>query len=95
MSTLRTRRDVGTDEVVRTLTDVLGPQYRVTATSNTTLKVGRTGVIPSKVQVIRCDGITVFKVTTTGFVVSRIIQAMSINPRVRRALETAYPNESA
>jgi len=90
MSSVETTKTVSVDELQRVLSDALGPRYRVSSTGGSTVKVGRTGVIPSEVVVTRSDGKTVLKVRTTGLVVSRIVQATSINPRVRRALEQAY-----
>jgi len=90
MSTVRTEREVTVEDVQCTLADLLGPKYHVTVASGSTLKVGRTGVIPSQVKIRRASGTTEFKVTTTGLIVSRIVQAVSLNPRVKRALERAY-----
>ena len=94
MPTLKTNQEVGVDDVQRALSDELGPNYRVTVASGSTLKVGRTGVIPASVEISHRDGMTMFKVATTGLIVSRLIQAFSINPRVRRALAEAYPKVS-
>ncbi len=95
MSTVQTNQEVGVEDVQRTLADLLGPKYRVTGASGSTLKVGRTGVIPAQVKMSRANGVTTFKVTTTGLIVSRIVQAVSLNPRVRRALEQAYPKAAS
>jgi hypothetical protein len=88
---LQTEREVGVDEACQTLADALGPKYRVSVASGSTLKVGRAGVIPAKVEVGSSHGTTTFTVHTTGLIVSRVIQACSINPRVRRALRESYP----
>ena len=91
---VQTKQRVDIDDVQRKLSDALGPGYRVTVASGSTLKVGRTGVIPAKVKFIRSDGRTVFKVCTTGLIVSRIIQVCAINPRVRHALKKSFPTTS-
>jgi hypothetical protein len=95
MSTVQTKQQVGVEDVQRALSDALGPKYRVTVESDSALKIGRAGVIPAKVEIGRANGMTTFKVRTTGLIVSRVLQAASINPRVRRGLEQAYPKASS
>jgi len=90
MAAVQTKQEVGVEDVQRTLADLLGPKYHVTVASGSTLKVGRSGVIPAQVKMSRANGVTTFKVVTTGLIVSRIVQAASLNPRVRRALKEAY-----
>jgi hypothetical protein len=92
---VQTKREVPIEEAQRALSDGLGPGYRVTVGSRSILKVGRTGVIPAHVKVTHSDGITTFTAGTTGLIVSRIVQAISINPRVRRVLEEAYSEKPA
>jgi hypothetical protein len=94
MAKLQTTKAVEVEDARRTLADVLGPQYRVTVSSSSTLKVGRTGVLPSKVTLSHSGGGTSFDVRTTGLIVSRLVQAASLNPRIKRALAEAYPAES-
>ncbi len=91
MSHVRTKQDVNVDELEHTLSEALGPHFRVNATGPSKVKVGRTGVIPSEIEIAHANGMTVFKIRTTGLIISRVVQATSINPRVRRALEVAYP----
>jgi hypothetical protein len=91
MSTLQVKQDVGVEDVQRTLTEALGPKFRVTATSGSVVKVGRTGVVPSQVRVNPANGMTTLKINTTGLILSRLAQAIWVNPSVRRALEQAYP----
>jgi len=90
MSTVQTNREVTTDDVQHALSNELGPNYRVAVDTNSTLKIGRTGVIPAKVTMTRRGDTTTFKISTTGLILSRIAQATSINPRVKRALKHAY-----
>jgi hypothetical protein len=92
--TVQTTRKVDIDEVQQTLAEALGPSYRVTVTSDSTLKVGRTGVIPAKVQMRTVDGTTTFRVRTTGLILSRMVQACWINPHVRRALQRSASSPS-
>ena len=90
MSTVQTKKDVTIESVQRALSDELGPSYRVSVDSDSTLKVGRTGVIPARVTISHTGDTTTFRIITTGLILSRIAQATSINPRVKRALEHAY-----
>lgn len=90
MSTVQTKQEVTIEGVQDALSNELGPIYRVAVDSNSTLKVGRTGVIPAKVTVTHRGDTTTFKISTTGLILSRVAQATSINPRVKRALEHAY-----
>jgi hypothetical protein len=83
-------REVTVEDVQHALSNELGPNYRVAVDSNSTLKIGRTGVIPAKVTVICRGNTTTFKIGTTGLILSRIAQATSINPRVKRVLKHAY-----
>lgn len=87
MAKLQTAHQVEVEELRRTLSEALGPSYRVTAQSGSTLKVGRTGVIPSRVKLSHTNGGTTFTVQTTGLILSRLVQAATINPRVRGVLE--------
>ncbi|HXW34889.1 MAG TPA: hypothetical protein VEJ87_09955 [Acidimicrobiales bacterium] len=95
MSVIQTKREVTIEDVEKTLSSALGGHYKVSVVSKDMLKVGRPGVIPAHVRMVREDGSTIFKVRTTGLIVSRIVQACSINPRVRKALQEAYSSEAA
>jgi hypothetical protein len=95
MPTVRIKRELTVEDVQQTLSDELGPHYRVAVDSNSTLKIGRPGVIPSKVTMTRRGDMTTFKINTTGLILSRVAQATSINPRVKRALEHAYSEKPA
>ena len=90
MATIETTQVVTAEEVQSRLSAVLGPSFKVSVESDSTLKVGRTGVIPAKVHIHREGGTTRFSVSTTGLIVSRIIQLTSINPKVRRALKETF-----
>ena len=90
MTQVQTKQDVTVEELEQTLSEALGPRFRVNATDQSKVKVGRTGVIPSEVEIGHANGMTVFKIRTTGLIISRVVQAASINPRVRRALVDAY-----
>ena len=92
MAKVHTEQDVGVDDAQRRLSEGLGSRYRVTVASDSSLKVGRPGVIGSRVTINHANGGTTFSVHTTGLILSRILQAASINPRVKRALAEAYPN---
>lgn len=89
MSTVQTKREVSLEEVQHALSDELGPHFHVKVNPPSTLTVGRTGVIPTKVVMSRRGDTTTFKISTTGLILSRLAQATSINPRVKRALQHA------
>jgi hypothetical protein len=91
MPSVQTKQEVTIEGVQEALANELGSNYRVSVDSDSTLKVGRTGVIPAKVTLIRRGDMTTFKISTTGLILSRVAQATSINPKVKRALEKAYP----
>ena len=95
MSSVQVRREVTVDDAERALSNELGPHYRVSIDSDSTIKIGRTGVIPAKLTISRRGDTTMFKISTTGLIISRIVQATSINPRVKRALENAYSDTPA
>ena len=94
MSTVQTKQRVDVNAVQEALSAALGSSYRVTVASDSTLKVGRPGVIPAKLKLSWSGDTTTFKVTTTGLILSRIVQAWSINPRVQRALQESFPTSS-
>ena len=95
VSTVQIKREVTVEEVQHALLDELGPHYRVTVDSTSTLKIRRTGMIPSKVTMTHRGETTTFKISTTGLILSRVGHATSINPRVRRALNHAYSESPA
>jgi len=88
---VQTDHKVDIDEARRKLAESLGPAYRVTIASASALKVGRPGVIPAKVQLDWSEGATSFRVSTTGLILSRLIQTGFMNPRIRRALKESFP----
>ena len=92
MRTVQVEQEVGVEDAQRRLTEALGPGFRVKS-SGSMLKVGRAGVVPSRVYVSHSNGTTTFRLKTSGLLVSRIIQAASINPLVRHALAQAYTKE--
>ena len=94
MAKIQTSKDVGVEDVQRTLSEALGPKYRVTLAADSKLKVGRTGMIPSLVTVSHSGGGTTFKIGTSGLIISRLVQAAAVNPRVKHALADAYPCRS-
>jgi len=70
-------------DVEQALSEALGPNYTVKVASTSTVTVGRTAVIPSRVELSWSEDGTTFRVSTAGILLSRIVQACSINPRVR------------
>jgi hypothetical protein len=95
MAKVQTSKEVGVEETQRRLSEALGPRYRVTIASDFTLKVGARGMLSSHVTLSHANGGTTFSVQTTGLIVSRLIQAATINPKVKRALSDAFASTSS
>ena len=95
VSTVQIKREVTVEEVQHALLRELGPHYRVTVDSTSTLKIRRIGMIPSKVTMTHRGETTTFKISTSGLILARVGHATSINPRVRRALNHAYSESPA
>jgi hypothetical protein len=92
LTRLQTTEEVGADDVEHRLKERLGPRYQVTVVSGSTLKVGRPGVLPSKVSLDHARGGTTFSVHSTGLILSRLVQVAAVNRHVKRALADAYPS---
>jgi len=90
MLTVQTEKELDINDVRAALVSELSANYKVTVASPSTLKVGRSGVMPSKVTMSRQGNTTTFKIAAAGLFVSRIVQAASINPRIKRILEARY-----
>lgn len=90
VSTVQIKGKVTVEELQHALLDELGPHYRVTVDSTSTLKIRRVGMVPTEVTITHHGDTTTFKISTTGQILSRVGHATSINPKVKRALEHAY-----
>ncbi len=90
MSTTKTSREIPLDEIQRTLRDALGPAYKVTATSDSTLKIRRLPLVTGKVKVSWHDDGTTLQAAPGEAWILQGINALTIYPKVRRALSRAF-----
>lgn len=91
MSTVLVHQEVGVHDAQRALTDSLGPHYRIEPAGGSTLKVKRNAAIWSTVRLTPAGGDTKIQVNSGGLVLLRGINAVAITPKVRQALEHAFP----
>ena len=80
-------KEITLEDARRVLADALGPAYRVTATSGSTLKVSRNPVMWATVRMGWSGGRTTIRVTPGGLLLFRAINAFATAPKVRRALD--------
>lgn len=91
MSAITVNRDIGLDAVQRGLSDALGPGYRITPTSGSSLRVMRNFLAWGTVHVSWTEGTTSFRVTPGGLILVAAFNAFYTAPKIRRALDTAFP----
>ena len=65
----------------------LGPRYQVTVTSPTTIKVKRNSLMFSTVRINHNREI---HVSSFGLIIGRAVNALTVTPKVRRALQTGF-----
>ncbi len=90
MSTTEVSRELPLEEVQRTLSDALGPAYKVTATSDSTLKVRRVPLITAKVNVKWQDDGTIIQAAPGEVWILQGINALTIDPKVRHTISQAF-----
>ena len=95
MSTTTISRDMTLEKIQRALGDALGPAYKVTATSDSTLMVRRFPLITARVDVKwdEADTTTVDAAPGEAWIFQGI-NALTIYPKVRRALSRAFTTAS-
>ena len=95
MSTTTVSRDMTLENIQRALSDSLGPAYKVTATSDSTLKVRRFPLMTARVDVTWDEADTTTLHAAPGEVwILQGINALTIYPKVRRALSQAFTTAS-
>jgi len=94
VSATKVTREISLEEVRRTLSDTLGAAYKVTATSDSTLKVQRIPLITAKVNVKWQDDGTILQAAPGEAWILQGINALTIYPKVRHALDRAFPQAS-
>jgi arginine repressor len=95
MSTTTVSRDLTLDDIQHALSDALGPAYKVTATSDSTLKVRRFPLMTAMVNVKWDEAHTTTLHAAPGEAwIFQGINALTIYPKVRRALSQAFTTAS-
>jgi len=84
-----TNREITAEEVQQALAKAVGPNYKVTVKSDTVLHVSHMGTMAT-VHISWSPGHTSFRVHGHGIVLLRAIDALTITPKVRHALEHAF-----
>jgi hypothetical protein len=83
-------RELTAEDVQQALTAALGPHYKVTVKSGSMLRVKRNATSWATVHISWSPGHTSFRVHGHGLVILRAIDAMTVTPKVRHALEHAF-----
>ncbi len=94
MSTTTVSRDMTLEKIQRALSDALGPAYKVTATSDSTLKVQRFPLMTARVDVKWDEDQTTLHAAPGEVWILQGINALTIYPKVRRALSQAFTTAS-
>jgi hypothetical protein len=94
MSTTTVSRDMTIDEVQRALSDALGHAYKVTATSDSTLKVRRFPLMTTRINLKWDDDGTTVQAAPGEAWILQGMNALTIYPKVRHALSRAFPPAS-
>jgi len=84
------KKAVSLDEATRALSDALGTRYRITAKTDSTLRVFRNPVIWGTVSMSWAGGRTTFRVRPGGFLLVGILNALYTVPKVRHVLRRAF-----
>lgn len=82
-------REITAEEVRQALSEALGPHYEVTVKSGSMLTVKR-NMSGAMVHISWSPGHTTFRVHGNGLVILRAIDAITVTPKVRYALEHAF-----
>jgi hypothetical protein len=94
MSTTKVSREIPLDEIQRTLSGALGPAYTVTTTSDSTLKIRRLPLVTAQVKISWPDDGTTLHAAPGEAWILQGINALTIYPKVRRALSQAFTTAS-
>jgi len=94
MSTTEIRGEIPLGEIQRTLSGALGPAYTVTTTSDSTLKIRRLPLVTAQVKISWPDDGTTLQAAPGEAWILQGINALTIYPKVRRALSRAFTTAS-
>jgi hypothetical protein len=92
MSAPAVNKEISLEDVQRALAEGLGPGYRVSATSGSTLKVMRNAVTWGTVHVSWSAGKTSFRVRPGGLILVAAFNAVFTVPKIRHGLDRAFPH---
>ena len=92
MSTTEVRGEIPLEEIQRTLSEALGRAYRVTATSDSTLKIRRMPLMTATVNVKRDGDKTTLQAAPGQAWILQGINALTIYPKLRHTLTQALPS---
>ena len=82
---------VSLEDVQRALGDALGSGYKVSTTSDSTLRVHRSGLLGVKVTMTWAEGKTTFSVRPEPGLLVMLFNTLYTAPKVRKALVRAFP----
>ncbi|HYB17016.1 MAG TPA: hypothetical protein VEF71_16285 [Streptosporangiaceae bacterium] len=91
MSTTEVRGEIPLEEIQRTLSEALGHGYKVTATSDSTLKIRRAPLVTATVNVKWYEDGTTLQVAPGEAWILQGINALTIYPKVRHTVSRAFP----
>ena len=90
MSTTEVTGEIPLDELQHILSDALGRGYKVTATSDSTLKIRRAPLVTAKIHVRWHGDRTTLQATPGEVWILQGINALTIYPKVRHTLSRAF-----
>ena len=90
MSTTEVSGEIPLEEIQRALSEALGRGYRVTATSDCTLKIRRMPLMTAKVNVKWHGDRTTLQAAPGEAWILQGINALTVYPKTRRALSQAF-----
>lgn len=93
MAAMHARGPVSRDEVVRVLSDRLGPMFRISSHFQT-IHVHRRGLIPTRVRLSNRGDVATLTVRTSGMNPARLLHPSPMNPRVRAVLREHYVDDA-
>lgn len=90
MSTTEVKGEIPLDELQHILSDALGRGYKVTAASDSTLKIRRAPLVTAKIHVKWHGDRTTLQAAPGEVWILQGINALTIYPKVRHALSRAF-----
>jgi len=94
MSTTEVRGEIPLEEIQRTLSEALGHGYKVSATSDSTLKIRRAPLVTARVDVKWHGDRTTLQAAPGEAWILQGINALTIYPKVRHTVSRAFARAS-